>query len=95
MFSAVTSWIEDVARCIDAGSTALTVGTNLYANTLPPDVATVAVGVFERPGQPRVATYGETSAYDRPTVTVIARSTALVDGASAPNPTKARNEAAV
>lgn len=89
----MTSWIEDVARCIDAASTAVSVGTNLFANALPADVTTVAVGVFERPGQPRVPVYGATSAFERPTVLVIARSTAPVDGALVPNPTKARDEA--
>lgn len=89
----MTSWIEDVVRCIDANSTALTVGTNLFADALPADVATVTVGAFERPGQMRVPVYGETSAFERPVVLVIARSTAPVDGATVPNPTKARNEA--
>lgn len=89
----MTTWIEDVATCIDAGSTALTVGTNLFANILPADVATVAVGVYERPGAPRVPTYSESSAFERPGLMVVARSTAPVDGASAPNPLKARTEA--
>lgn len=89
----MTSWIEDVVKCIDAGSTALAVGSNLFANVLPADVATVAVAALERPGAPRVPTYSATSAFERPQVLVIARSTAPVDGALAPNPVKARNEA--
>ena len=90
----MTSWIEDVVRCIDAGSTGVTVGTNLFANTLPADVATVAVAAYEKPGQPRVETYSDLrSAFERPVVMVVSRSTAPVDGASAPNPLKARNEA--
>lgn len=90
----MTSWIEDVVRCIDANSTALTVGTNLFANVLPADVATVAVGAYEKPGMGRVATYSDIrSAWERPVVMVVARSTAPVDGASAPNPLKARTEA--
>ena len=87
----MTSWIEDVAECIAAASTAATVGTNVFANILPPDVDTVAVGVFEQPGPGRVGTYSTGSAWERPGILVVVRTTAPVDGANAPNPAGARS----
>lgn len=85
------SWILDVLDYIDAGSTSLTKGTNLFADVLPDEVRTVAVGVFEEVGRPPNAVYGDTDAYLRPSLRLIARTTMPVDGAAAPNPTAARN----
>lgn len=85
------SWILDVIDWIDAGSTSLTKGTNLFADALPDEVRSVAVGVFEEPGLAPAAVYGDSDAYLRPTVRLIARTTMPVDGAAAPNPTVARN----
>lgn len=87
------SWILDVLDYIDAGSTALTKGTNLFAGVLPDEVRTVAVGVFEVPGAGPERVYGGADAFVRPAVQVIARSTMPVDAAPAPNPTGARNAA--
>lgn len=88
------SWILDVVDYLDAGSTSFTKGTNLFANVLPDEVrTTTTVGVFEVAGRPAAAVYGDTDAYLRPTVQIIARSTMPTDGAAAPNPTAARNAA--
>lgn len=85
------AWILDLVDYLDAGSTALSKGTNLFANVLPDEVRTVAVGVFEDSGRPPDMVFGATDAFVRPTVQVIARSTMPVDAAPAPNPTNARN----
>jgi hypothetical protein len=87
------AWILDVLDYIDAGSTALTKGTNLFANVLPDEVRTVAVGVFEQQGAAPERVYGGNDAWVKPTVQVITRTTAPIDAAPAPNPTSARNAA--
>ncbi len=85
------SYLLDVLDYLDAGSTSLTKGTNLFANALPDEVRTIALGVFEEPGRVPDRVYGDTDAFTRPTLRLIARTTMPVDGATAPNPTAARN----
>lgn len=87
------AWILDVVDYIDTGSTALTKGTNLFANVLPDEVRTIAQGVFEVQGAIPERVYGGTDAWVRPTVRVITRSTMPIDAAPAPNPTAARTAA--
>lgn len=87
------SWILDVLDYIDAGSTSLSKGTNLFANVLPDEVRTLAQGVFEQPGTLPERVYGGGDAWVRPMVRVITRSTMPVDGAAAPDPAAARNAA--
>lgn len=89
----MTSWIEDVVARIDSGSTAMTTGVNLFANVLPDDVRTVVTGVFERAGGRQDQVYGTAAAFERPSLLLITRSTAPIDGASAPSPVNARAEA--
>lgn len=87
------AWILDVLDYIDAGSTSLTKGTNLFANVVPDEVRTIAQGVFEIQGSTADVTYGGIDAWVRPTVRVITRSTMPVDAAPAPDPSNARNAA--
>lgn len=89
----MTTWVEDVLALIDAESTRLSVGVNLFANTLPDDVRSVAAAVFERPGEGPDDVYADLSAFERPGIQVVVRTTAPADGASAPSPLAARAEA--
>jgi hypothetical protein len=84
------SWTKDIADYLDAGSTSLTAGTNLFVDVIPDEVRTVTLGIFEELGATPDRVFGDSDAFTRPTVRLIARTTAPVDGASAPDPTVAR-----
>lgn len=85
------SWIADVVNYLDTGSTSLTAGTNLFADAMPDEVRTVILSVYEESGRPPDMVYGNTDAFVRPSVRLIARTTMPSDAESSPDPTNARN----
>lgn len=86
---AQVAWIEDIVAYLDAGSTALTVGVNLFADAMPDDSPKVALSVFEVSALAPEQTFGG-GGWLRPTISVISRSTAPADGTSMPDPRGAR-----
>jgi hypothetical protein len=86
-----TDWIEDVVAFLDANSTALRTGENLFADAMPDDSPKIGLSVFEVSSLQGSPTYSG-DGFARPTISVIARSTAPADGASMPNPRAARHE---
>lgn len=67
----------DVARYLDAGSTALTVGSNTFAHQMPATPNTV-VAVYEAPGVAPEFTFGSTSPWvHHARVRIVTRSTSV------------------
>lgn len=89
----MTTWPEALLAHLIASSTGLEVGDSALVNVLPEEAGGVAVGMFEQPGLEAVGAYGDADAWVRPQVQVIVRTTAPADGASAPNPSRARTVA--
>jgi hypothetical protein len=85
------TWIEDIVDWLDAASTSLKAGTNLFADVMPAEANTVALTVFEMPGSAPDGTYGG-DAWQRPAIQVVSRSTAPRDIADVPDHTGARRE---
>lgn len=66
---------DELGYHIDAGSTALTMGTNLFGNFLP-DAPNTAVSITEYSGGPPTRVMGASNpAWENPRVQVISRST--------------------
>jgi hypothetical protein len=86
----VTTWPEALLTHLVAASTGLEVGDQALVNVLPEEAGGVSVGLFEQPGLEAIPSYGDADAWIRPQVKIITRTTAPADGASAPDPARAR-----
>lgn len=86
----MASLLDSLADYLDAGSTKLTVGTNLFVGDLP-DTATITVALLDSGGAAEVRNHSQaTAAFLRPGFQVLIRSTAPANGALAINPVAAK-----
>lgn len=84
--------VEELCLHLDAQSTAITVGTNLFANDLPPLSTRACLAVIETPGGPPEYHFGndDLPSWERLHVQLTARTTAPASGATIPNPVAAK-----